>query len=79
MILVCVTGLISLGGCETPEVVTEYAIIILEPHFTIKNESSHEQTIELTSVFIDSNGILNTEWTQSLRLILERKMNWKQA
>jgi hypothetical protein len=65
---ICVTSLISLGGCEPSDVAIDYPRIVLEPHFTINNESSHKKTIELTTVFIDSNGILNTEWTQSLQL-----------
>ncbi|MDR3341705.1 MAG: hypothetical protein LBT14_02755, partial [Treponema sp.] len=47
----------------------EYSVICLEPHFVIKNESSHEQNIELTSVYIYKQRIrLNKEWTQSRSL-----------
>ncbi|MDR1031248.1 MAG: hypothetical protein LBL76_10310, partial [Treponema sp.] len=62
---------------ETLDEEIDYSIIIFEPHFTIKNESSHKQRVELTSVFIDPNGILNTEWTKSLQLNAGKEDNLK--
>jgi hypothetical protein len=60
---------ISLGGCETPDEEIDYSQIIFKPHFTIKNESSHKQDIELTSIFINSKGKrLNADWSHSTSL-----------
>jgi hypothetical protein len=73
--LVCVICLISLAGCpETPEVATDYSRIFFAPRFTIKNESSRKQDVELTSVVIDGNGItLNKEWTRSASIDPEQE------